>query len=176
MLRGLRALQVDNHIAELTVRETLDFAARVLGVGHKEGAQLGRPLCHLPPCVPGCPHQTGYPATALLQASYCLCDALVRQRGPERDDADHESLLTGLCHRQTGVGLRAEYLRLLREKEKAAGLSGDDDIDAFLKASALQGKRHSVVTEYILKLLGLDVSAPSLQKHDLLSWCTSFHV
>ena len=57
------------------------------------------------------------------------------------------------------MGLRAEYLRLLREKEKAAGLSGDDDIDAFLKASALQGKRHSVVTEYILKLLGLDVSA-----------------
>ena len=57
------------------------------------------------------------------------------------------------------MGLRAEYLRLLREKEKAAGLLGDDDIDAFLKASALQGKRHSVVTEYILKLLGLDVSA-----------------
>ena len=32
-------VQVDNHIAELTVRETLDFAARVLGVGHKQGAQ-----------------------------------------------------------------------------------------------------------------------------------------
>ena len=34
------AVQVDNHVAELTVRETLDFAARVLGVGHKEGAWL----------------------------------------------------------------------------------------------------------------------------------------
>lgn len=33
-------LQVDNHIAELTVRETLDFAARVLGVGHKAGAHI----------------------------------------------------------------------------------------------------------------------------------------
>ncbi len=33
-------MQVDNHVAELTVRETLDFAARVLGVGHKEGAGL----------------------------------------------------------------------------------------------------------------------------------------
>ena len=48
---------------------------------------------------------------------------------------------------------------LLREREKAAGLSGDEDTDAFLKASALQGKRHSVVTEYMLKLLGLDVSS-----------------
>ena len=55
----------------------------------------------------------------------------------------------------------AEYLRLLREREKAAGLSGDPDTDAFLKASALQGKRHSVVTEYMLKLLGLDVSTAS---------------
>ena len=56
----------------------------------------------------------------------------------------------------------AEYLRLLREREKAAGLPGDADTDAFLKASALQGKRHSVVTEYMLKLLGLDVSFSSL--------------
>ncbi len=56
----------------------------------------------------------------------------------------------------------AEYLRLLREREKAAGLPGDADTDAFLKASALQGKRHSVVTEYMLKLLGLDVSLCSL--------------
>ena len=31
-------MQVDNHVAELTVRETLDFGARVLGVGHKDGA------------------------------------------------------------------------------------------------------------------------------------------
>ena len=28
--------QVDNHVGELTVRGTLDFAARCLGVGHKE--------------------------------------------------------------------------------------------------------------------------------------------
>ena len=53
----------------------------------------------------------------------------------------------------TGV----EYLRLLRERETAAGLRGDPETDAFLKASALQGKRHSVVTEYMLRLLGLDV-------------------
>ena len=32
-------LQVDRHIAELTVRETLDFAARCQGVGHKAGAK-----------------------------------------------------------------------------------------------------------------------------------------
>ncbi len=51
----------------------------------------------------------------------------------------------------------AEYLRLLREREKAAGLQGDPETDAYMKASALQGKRHSIVTEYMLRLLGLDV-------------------
>lgn len=51
----------------------------------------------------------------------------------------------------------AEYLRLLRERERADGLKGDPETDAFLKASALSGKRHSVVTEYMLRLLGLDV-------------------
>ena len=82
-------MQVDNHIAELTVRETLDFAARVLGVGHKEGAQLGRPLCHLPPCVPESPHEARCPVTALLQDPYSLCNTLVSQRGLGRDDAGH---------------------------------------------------------------------------------------
>lgn len=33
--------QDDNHQAELTVRETLDFAARCLGVGHKQGEDTG---------------------------------------------------------------------------------------------------------------------------------------
>lgn len=32
--------QVDEHQAELTVRETFDFAARCLGVGHKQGEGL----------------------------------------------------------------------------------------------------------------------------------------
>ena len=53
--------------------------------------------------------------------------------------------------------VRAEYLRLLRERERGAGLRGDPETDAFLKAAALQGKRHSVSTEYIIRLLGLDV-------------------
>jgi hypothetical protein len=33
--------QDDNHQAELTVRETLDFAARCLGVAHKQGEPTG---------------------------------------------------------------------------------------------------------------------------------------
>lgn len=63
----------------------------------------------------------------------------------------------GFCHSHTAIA-PAEYLRLLREREREAGLRGDPETDAFLKAAALQGKRHSVSTEYIIRLLGLDVS------------------
>lgn len=36
--------QTDNHTAQLTVRETFDFATRVQGVGHKASE------CSCPPC------------------------------------------------------------------------------------------------------------------------------
>ena len=52
----------------------------------------------------------------------------------------------------------AEELAELREAEKASGRKPDPAIDALLKAQTIVGKRESIVTEYLLKLLGLDVS------------------
>ncbi len=45
-------LQSDTHIAELSVRETLDFAARVQGVGHKRQVPLPPSPPLLPPRLP----------------------------------------------------------------------------------------------------------------------------
>ncbi|KAL0028027.1 hypothetical protein WJX77_001480, partial [Trebouxia sp. C0004] len=83
--------QNDLHQAELTVRETLDFAARCQGVGHK-----------------------------------------------------------------------AQELQELQKKEKEMNVQPDWEIDAFTKAQIRTGKRHSIVTDLILKLLGLDVCADTL--------------
>ncbi|DBA79271.1 TPA: hypothetical protein ACH3X2_007820 [Trebouxia sp. C0005] len=83
--------QNDLHQAELTVRETLDFAARCQGIGHK-----------------------------------------------------------------------AEELQELQKKEKEMNVQPDWEIDAFTKAQIRTGKRHSIVTDLILKLLGLDVCADTL--------------
>ena len=52
----------------------------------------------------------------------------------------------------------AEEIRELREAEKAKGRKPDPVIDALLKAETIEGAKESVVTEYMLKLLGLDVS------------------
>lgn len=52
-----------------------------------------------------------------------------------------------------------DELLAMREAEKSAGKEQDPVMDAFLKAQTLEGGTESIVTEYMLKLLGLDVSA-----------------
>eukprot|EP00879_Flechtneria_rotunda_P006755 GHRR01007099.1.p1 GENE.GHRR01007099.1~~GHRR01007099.1.p1 ORF type:complete len:1177 (+),score=387.98 GHRR01007099.1:1343-4873(+) len=89
--------QVDIHQAELTVRETLNFAARCLGVGHKQ-----------------------------------------------------------------------VYAEELSRREKEMGIEPDPEVDALLKAAAVGGKRSNIVTDLILRILGLEVCADTLVGNQLL--------
>ncbi|KDP46501.1 hypothetical protein JCGZ_08473 [Jatropha curcas] len=84
--------QIDNHIAELTVRETLDFAASCQGASESFAAYM------------------------------------------------------------------EDLLRLEKEKN----IRPSPEIDAFMKASSVAGKKHSVSTDYVLKLLGLDVCSETI--------------
>ncbi|CAL8998997.1 unnamed protein product [Prunus brigantina] len=90
--------QTDNHIAELTVRETLDFAARCQGASEGFGA----------------------------------------------------------------------YMKDLERVEKERGIRPDPEIDAYMKASSVGGKKHSVSTDYVLKVLGLDVCSETIVGNDML--------
>ncbi|KAK8700613.1 hypothetical protein V6N13_019004 [Hibiscus sabdariffa] len=81
--------QTDNHIPELTVRETLDFAARC------QGASEGM----------------------------------------------------------------AGYMKDLTKLEKEKNIRPAPEIDAFMKASSVGGKKHNIATDYVLKVLGLDVTS-----------------
>ena len=56
----------------------------------------------------------------------------------------------------------AEELEELRRLEKEKGVEPDPEIDAFMKANAIQGKRESIETEYVLHILGLSVCADTL--------------
>jgi len=58
--------------------------------------------------------------------------------------------------------LSAEELEELRRLEKEKGIKPDPEIDAFMKASAIEGKRESIETEYVLHILGLGVCADTL--------------
>lgn len=58
-----------------------------------------------------------------------------------------------------GVGTRYEMLSELSRREREAGIKPDPEIDAFMKATALEGQETNLVTDYILKILGLDICA-----------------
>ncbi|XVE61525.1 hypothetical protein DITRI_Ditri06bG0047300 [Diplodiscus trichospermus] len=58
-----------------------------------------------------------------------------------------------------GVGTRYEMLSELSRREKEAGVKPDSEIDAFMKATAVAGQETSLVTDYVLKILGLDICA-----------------
>ncbi|KAM0034718.1 putative ABC-type xenobiotic transporter [Helianthus debilis subsp. tardiflorus] len=61
-----------------------------------------------------------------------------------------------------GVGSRYEMLAELARREKNANIKPDPDIDIYMKAAASAGQEASVVTDYTLKLLGLDICADTM--------------
>ncbi|KAG8643737.1 hypothetical protein MANES_11G063300v8 [Manihot esculenta] len=67
-----------------------------------------------------------------------------------------------------GVGWQHEMLAELSRREKASNIKPDPDIDVFMKAAAIEGQESSVVTDYILKILGLEVCADTMVGDDML--------
>ncbi|EFJ05502.1 hypothetical protein SELMODRAFT_137082 [Selaginella moellendorffii] len=67
-----------------------------------------------------------------------------------------------------GVGARYEMLAELARREKQAGIFPEADIDFFMKATAVEGLHSSLVTEYSMKILGLDLCADTLVGDDML--------
>ncbi|KAA8525428.1 hypothetical protein F0562_007305 [Nyssa sinensis] len=61
-----------------------------------------------------------------------------------------------------GVGARYEMLAELSRREKQANIKPDSDLDIYMKAASLEGQEASVVTDYILKILGLEVCADTI--------------
>uniref|UniRef100_A0A7N0VLX7 ABC transporter domain-containing protein n=1 Tax=Kalanchoe fedtschenkoi TaxID=63787 RepID=A0A7N0VLX7_KALFE len=67
-----------------------------------------------------------------------------------------------------GVGSRYEMLAELARREKEANIKPDPDIDLYMKAAATVGQEASVVTDYTLKILGLDICADTMVGDEML--------
>ncbi|KAJ0007311.1 hypothetical protein Pint_29980 [Pistacia integerrima] len=61
-----------------------------------------------------------------------------------------------------GVGTRYELLAELSRREKAETIKPDPDVDVFMKAVVTEGQEANVITDYILKILGLEVCADTM--------------
>ncbi|KAL9463298.1 hypothetical protein AB3S75_001161 [Citrus x aurantiifolia] len=92
---------------------------------------------------------------------------------PERTAAyisQHDNHIGEMTVRETlafaarcqGVGTRYEMLTELSRREKAAGIKPDPDIDVFMKAASTEGEEANVITDYYLKVLGLDICADTM--------------
>ncbi|KAL8153222.1 hypothetical protein V2J09_010982 [Rumex salicifolius] len=70
--------------------------------------------------------------------------------------------------RVQGVGTNYDMLVELSRREKEANIKPDADIDIYMKAAAMKAQEASVVTEYIIKILGLDVCADTLVGNEMI--------
>ncbi|CAN6460445.1 unnamed protein product [Victoria cruziana] len=61
-----------------------------------------------------------------------------------------------------GVGTKHEMMIELNKKENEAGIMPDHDIDTYMKATSIAGLKRSLQTDYILKILGLDICSDTI--------------
>ncbi|KAK6273088.1 hypothetical protein POUND7_010171 [Theobroma cacao] len=61
-----------------------------------------------------------------------------------------------------GLGSREEIMMEVSKREKQAGIVPDPDIDTYMKATSVKGLRGTLQTDYILKILGLDICAGTI--------------
>ncbi|KAG8497067.1 hypothetical protein CXB51_008350 [Gossypium anomalum] len=67
-----------------------------------------------------------------------------------------------------GVGDRYDMLAELCQERKQANIKPDPDIDVFMKAAATEGQEANVITDYILKVLGLEICADTMVGDEML--------
>uniref|UniRef100_A0A7N0TPC8 ABC transporter domain-containing protein n=1 Tax=Kalanchoe fedtschenkoi TaxID=63787 RepID=A0A7N0TPC8_KALFE len=67
-----------------------------------------------------------------------------------------------------GVGNRQSLLKELIVKEKVTGSFHDTDVDLFMKSIAVEGVENSLITDYVLKLLGLDICKDTIVGDEMM--------
>ncbi|KAL7162523.1 hypothetical protein ACSBR2_042921 [Camellia fascicularis] len=67
-----------------------------------------------------------------------------------------------------GVGTRYDLLSELARREKDAGIFPEAEVDLFMKATAMQGVESSLITDYTLRILGLDVCRDTIVGDEMM--------
>ncbi|KAK9923462.1 hypothetical protein M0R45_031880 [Rubus argutus] len=67
-----------------------------------------------------------------------------------------------------GVGTRYELLSELARREKAAGIFPEAEVDLFMKATAMGGVESSLITDYTLRILGLDICKDTIVGNEMM--------
>ncbi len=63
----------------------------------------------------------------------------------------------GHSFRCLGAGTLPEYVKELRKRETLRGLYPDPVVSALMDAKSVEGEQHSISTDLMLRILGLEV-------------------
>ncbi|XP_047094367.1 ABC transporter G family member 48-like isoform X2 [Lolium rigidum] len=108
-----------------------------------------------------------------VSGSITYCGHTLSEFYPERTSAYvsqydlHNAEMTvretlDFSRRCLGVGARYDMLAELAKRERDAGIKPDPAIDAYMKATAVEGQETNIVTDLTLKVLGLDICADTM--------------
>ncbi|KAM1017026.1 hypothetical protein PS2_046083 [Malus domestica] len=61
----------------------------------------------------------------------------------------------------------AQFLSELARREKEAGIYPEPEVDLFMKATSMGGLESSLITDYTLKILGLDICKDTIVGDDM---------
>ncbi|XP_047094974.1 ABC transporter G family member 48-like [Lolium rigidum] len=117
--------------------------------------------------------------TLKVSGNITYCGHTLSQFYPERTSAYvsqydlHNAEMTvretlDFSRRCLGIGARYDMLVELARRERAAGIKPDPEIDAYMKATAVQGKQTNIITDLTLKVLGLDICADTMIGDDMI--------
>ncbi|CAK8543696.1 unnamed protein product [Lathyrus sativus] len=70
--------------------------------------------------------------------------------------------------RVQGVGSHYDLLAEISRKEKHANIKPDPDIDVYMKAVAIEGQKTNLITDYVLRILGLEICADTFVGNAML--------
>ncbi|XP_019100821.1 PREDICTED: ABC transporter G family member 31 [Camelina sativa] len=170
--------QTDNHIAELTVRETLDFAARCQGANEgfagymKDLTRLEKERGIRPSSeIDAFMKKTGnitYNGENLDEFHVKRTSAYISQTDNHIAELTVRETLDFAARCQGANEGFAGYMKDLTRLEKERGIRPSSEIDAFMKAASVKGEKHSVSTDYVLRVLGLDVCSDTIVGNDMM--------
>ncbi|VAI30388.1 unnamed protein product [Triticum turgidum subsp. durum] len=71
---------------------------------------------------------------------------------------------TNLCTKPSALNFlyKIEIMKEVIRREKEAGITPDPDVDTYMKAISVEGLERSMQTDYIMKIMGLDICADVL--------------
>ncbi|CAI5997040.1 unnamed protein product [Closterium sp. NIES-64] len=158
--------QNDEHIGEMTVRETLDFSARLQGPGLRKRPGAAQRCA----CANVGKGKNG----GLLDGWVALGFGLHSPSPSTPPSPQHSPFSIPFTPAPPGG---AELVAELERREAEKGIVPDPTMDPIMKvrcydgtmkAMALEGNPTNIITDYVLKILGLDICADTVVGNNML--------